>query len=193
MCAMFIALHDDGRRRQKARAKDTKDSNYEEPQSKAAARVFQELASAFCRARGASDTELKAAFGKLRRRERRSGRKLLGAVRRVLKAKSYFRGTRSQAHLWNSSKKRCSTTEGWKQDICHVRGLMESAIASQASISRFEDFQKYCREQRIGEESVATQLSAYIGRQLQMNCAASTVKTQYGHLWVRSKGTQMSS
>jgi hypothetical protein len=79
-CAIFMAMHDDARRRRKEyEGKDVK-----EPPSKAAAKVFQILATAFCRARGASDTDLKAAFGRLRRKDRRNSRKLLGAVSRVL-------------------------------------------------------------------------------------------------------------
>jgi hypothetical protein len=63
---------------------------------------------------------------------------------------------------------------------------MNAATARQASNSRCEDFQKYCREQQIEKESVASQLMVNIGRQMKLQYAPSTRRTHFGHL-VREK------
>jgi hypothetical protein len=135
-CSILTTSHDDARRRKKEAEENGKKAP-EEPTSKAAAKVFQVLAGAFCRTQGASDDQLKALFGKLRRKERRSERKLLGAVRRVLQTKSSsaFRGKRSQNNHFpaGNQKKRDEPAEGWKNDIVYVRELMDAATRARQS------------------------------------------------------------
>ncbi|CUG76017.1 unnamed protein product [Bodo saltans] len=63
------------------RSKSRRDSD--DPPT-AVARLFQYLAAAYVRAHGGSPAELKASIGKLRREERRSGRRLIEAVRKVM-------------------------------------------------------------------------------------------------------------
>jgi hypothetical protein len=175
-CATFMAMHDDVRRRRKAyEGKDLK-----EPQSKAAAKVFQILATAFCSARGASDTNLKATFGRLKRKDRRNSRKLLGAVSRVLKVKQ------TQSFRANTVKRTpiFPKNGGTGNALNTLEELMEKKSGRKVAKQRYQYFLGYLKKEgkELKKEKLATQVKAYIARQMKSGYAPTTVRTHLGHL-----------
>jgi hypothetical protein len=170
-------MHDDARRRRKEyEGKD------KEPQSKAAAKVFQILAAAFCRARGASDTDLKAAFGRLKRKDRRNSRKLLGAESRVPKVKqtqSFRANTVKRTPIFPKNGGTGSpATEGWRQDLNTSGELMETKSGRKVAKQRYQYFLGYLKKEgkELKKEKLATQVKAYIARQMK----ADTPRTPAG-------------
>jgi hypothetical protein len=113
---------------------------------KAAAKVFQILATVFCRARGASDTDLKGAFGRLKRKDRRNSRKLFKVKQaqcfraNTVKRTPVFPKTGSRGTTSNSSDRRLEAT------IENMRGGDgERKDGRKVAKQRYQDFLGYLR------------------------------------------------